>query len=203
MSKIVDTLTHYEMLIDENNDPVHDLEELKLYMTNWDGPLFYNALELDKDKKVLEIGIGTGRVAISVLEQGCNKLVGIDISPKTLLRAKENLVKYDNLVLQEKDILDYKETKDPFDIVYSVLTFMHIEDKETAFLNIRELLKDNGTFILSVSSNEEWFDFGDRMIKLYPMEIENYIQLLTKVGFRVEMVEHTESNFATIIKVRK
>lgn len=203
MTKIVDTLTHYEMLIDENNDPVHDSEILRLYMANWDGHLFYKALEVSTDKNVLEIGIGTGRVAKSVLQSGCKRFVGIDISPKTIQRAKENLKEYKNIDLLEMNILDFNKTNEPFDIVYSVLTFMHIDDKEKAFENIKELLKDNGYFILSVSGDEEWLDYGQRKVKLYPQEVKYYISLLRKVGFKIDMAEQTVSNYATIIKARK
>ena len=203
MTKIVDTLTHYEMLIDENNDPVHDNEILRSYMTNWDGPIFYKALDLDSDKNVLEIGIGTGRVAKSVLEAGCKKFVGIDISPKTIQRAKENLKNYKNVDLLEMNILDFNKSKEPFDIVYSVLTFMHIDDKEKACKNIKELLKDNGYFVLSVSRDGEWLDYDQRRVRLFPNEVQYYIDLLRKIGFHIDMVKQTESNCATIIKARK
>lgn len=38
MDKItMDIITHYDILIDENYDPVHDPEPLKAYMDKWDG----------------------------------------------------------------------------------------------------------------------------------------------------------------------
>ena len=37
---------HYDILIDENNDPVHDPEPLKEYMDKWDGQGFINKMEL-------------------------------------------------------------------------------------------------------------------------------------------------------------
>ena len=56
----VDVITHYDLLIDESNDPVCDPEPLKQYMDKWDGKPFIDALRLDKSKSVLEIGVGTG-----------------------------------------------------------------------------------------------------------------------------------------------
>lgn len=56
---IVKTAEHYDLLIEENNDPVHDSPALKAYMEQWDGPVFLNALKLSGDKSVLEIGMGT------------------------------------------------------------------------------------------------------------------------------------------------
>lgn len=61
-----DVILHYDLLIDEGNDPVHDPEPLQDYMNKWDGQDFINAMQLDKTKSVLEIGVGTGRLAVRV-----------------------------------------------------------------------------------------------------------------------------------------
>lgn len=60
MNEIFD---HYNKLIDENNDPFRDPPALKAYMDKWDGQAFINEMQLNKTKTVLEIGVGTGRVA--------------------------------------------------------------------------------------------------------------------------------------------
>ena len=54
-------------LIDENNDPVHDSKPLKDYMDKWDGQSFIDKMELNKDKSVLEIGVGTGHLQFVLL----------------------------------------------------------------------------------------------------------------------------------------
>ncbi|OGO90476.1 MAG: hypothetical protein A2Y17_13020 [Clostridiales bacterium GWF2_38_85] len=81
---------HYDTLIDENNDPVHDPAPLKEYMNKWDGQAFIDELQLSTDKNILEIGVGTGRLAMQVAPL-CKQFTGIDISTKTIERAKENL----------------------------------------------------------------------------------------------------------------
>ena len=59
----MDTKTHYDLLIEENNDPFHDPPVLQKYMESWDGPAFLDMMELDESRTVLEIGVGTGRLA--------------------------------------------------------------------------------------------------------------------------------------------
>ena len=59
-----EVIRHYDWLVDENNDPVHDPEPLRTYMDQWDGQPFMDALHLGKEKSVLEIGVGTGRLAV-------------------------------------------------------------------------------------------------------------------------------------------
>jgi len=55
----MNVITHYNLLIDEDNDPFRDPPMWQEYMAKWDGERFIEALELTKNKKVLEIGIGT------------------------------------------------------------------------------------------------------------------------------------------------
>lgn len=57
-------INHYDKLIEENNDPVHDSKSLQEYMNQWDGINFIKEMQLTTEKNVLEIGIGTGRIAI-------------------------------------------------------------------------------------------------------------------------------------------
>lgn len=53
-------ISHYDALIDEGNDPVHDPKPLQNYMDKWDGQAFIDRMELNVNKSVLEIGLGTG-----------------------------------------------------------------------------------------------------------------------------------------------
>lgn len=198
----VDAYTHYELLIDEGNDPVHDDDRLKQHMSNWDGPLFFESLDVNKDKSVLEIGVGTGRIAKQVLERGCKEFTGIDISPKTIKRAEENLRNFDNAWLIEENALTFVR-ENQFDVIYSVLTFSHIQDKESAIKNVWLSLKRGGFFVLSVSKDDAWLDYGSRKVKLFPENKDYYVKVLKNTGFRIEFCRDTESGFATIIKAEK
>ncbi len=100
-------IEHYNKLIDENNDPIQDPEHLRDYMDKWDGHKFIESMQLDKSKSVLEIGIGTGRLAIKVAPK-CKKLCGIDISEKTVDRAAENLSMYQNINLICGDFMSFE-----------------------------------------------------------------------------------------------
>ena len=103
---MVDISAYYDFLIDENNDPVYDDKPLKNYMDKWDGQAFIDKLELEGTKSVLEIGIGTGRLAMRVAPM-CKDLCGIDISQKTIERAAENLSGNQNV--KDWDIEAFKD----------------------------------------------------------------------------------------------
>jgi 2-polyprenyl-3-methyl-5-hydroxy-6-metoxy-1,4-benzoquinol methylase len=93
---IVSVLEHYEKLIEEGNDPVHDSKVMQEYMNRWGGSEFFRALGSCTNKRVLEVGVGTGRLAKTILDKGCKHFTGIDISPKTIERAKMNLSRFKN-----------------------------------------------------------------------------------------------------------
>jgi len=146
--------------------------------------------------------VGTGRIAKQVLDIGCKEFTGIDISPKTIKRAKENLHNYENVELIEENALTYVR-RNKFDVIYSVLTFLHIDDKELALKNIFASLKIGGHFVLSISKDDEWLDYGSRKVRLFPQNKEYYSKLLNDIGFKIEFSEDTESGFATIVKAKK
>ena len=195
-----ETIKHYDLLIDTNNDPVHDSKPLRDYMDKWDGQAFIDSMELDNNKSVLEIGVGTGRLAVRVAPS-CSKFCGIDISPKTIDRAKENLAEYRNIDLICADFLSYKFDR-KFDVIYSSLTFMHIEDKQNAINKVVTLLKDGGKFVLSIDKNQsEFIDTGTRKIKIYPDKKDRTEEYIKAAGFTI--LNRHDTEFATIFVVQK
>ena len=173
----MNVIEHYDKLIEEDNDPVYDPEPLKEYMNKWDGQAFIEAMQIDKTKNVLEIGVGTGRLALKTVPL-CKKFYGIDISPKTIDRAKCNLSKFQNVELICADFMTYNFINS-FDVVYSSLTFMHIKEKQKCIDKIYSLLNKKGRFILSVEkSQNKYIEYADRKIEIYPdkpTDIEAYI----------------------------
>ena len=191
---------HYDLLIDEGNDPVHDPKPLRDYMDKWDGQDFIDSMELDKNKSVLEIGVGTGRLAVRAAPL-CGKFTGIDISPKTIERAKENLANFSNITLLCGDFLDFPfDSK--FDVIYSSLTFMHIEEKQKAVNKIAKLLNNNGTFVLSIDKNQsEFIDTGTRKIKIYSDNADAITKYIKAAGLTI--LNQYDTEFATIFVVQK
>ena len=194
-SLLIPVINHYDALIDENNDPVHDPDAAKAYMDKWDGQAFISELQLSTDKSVLEIGVGTGRLAMRVCDK-CGNFTGIDISPKTITRAKENLREFPNVRLICGDFLTYQFDK-TYDLIYSSLTFMHIQDKCAAIKKVAELLERGGRFVLSISKNQQSeLDFGNRHVIVHPDTPEEITSLLTENG--LTLVKQFETEFAVI-----
>ena len=195
-----DVIEHYNKLIDENNDPARDPKPLRDYMDKWDGQKFIDSMQLDKSKAALEIGIGTGRLAIKVAPN-CKSLCGIDISEKTIDRAAENLSMYQNIKLICGDFMSF-EFEEQFDVIYSSLTFMHIRDKLSGIQKIASLLNNDGLFILSIDKNQnEFIDMGDRKIKIYPdnpNDIRSYLSIS-----KLKIINEFETDHAYVMVNKK
>lgn len=197
----MNTMEHYDNLIDENNDPVRDPEILKEHMDKWDGQQFIDALELSRDKEILEIGIGTGRIAVKTAPK-CAKLYGIDVSPKTINRAKENLSFTDNVEFILDDYLEY-DFGIKFDAIYSSLTLLHIENKQTFFNKVYADLKPNGKFVLSIDDDnqDDYLDMGEYKVRVYPDNPEDTRTGLLSANFKIIDIIQTE--FAHIFVCQK
>ncbi len=194
---MTDVAKHYDILIDEGQDPVFDPEPLKEYMNRWDGKAFIDKMKLDKSKSVLEIGVGTGRLAVKVVPD-CGKFTGIDVSEKTATKAKENIL---NANIICGDFLEY-EFSETFDVIYSSLTFMHIQNKQKAFDTVYNLLEMTGRFVLSIDKNQdEFLDTGTSKIKIFPDNVED-IKLYAQKS-ELKLVEESETDFANIFVFSK
>lgn len=195
-----DVIHHYDLLIDEGNDPVQDPAELKAYMSLWDGEPFLAALSLDGTQSVMEIGVGTGRLAVQIAPK-CRHFTGIDISPKTIMRAGMNLADCPHVTLLCGDFMT-AEFSQQFDVIYASLTFMHIPQKAEAIAKIAALLVPGGRVVLSLDKNQdEFIDYGTRRIRVYPDHPNDVAARMKAAGLNVYALSETE--FAYIIAAGK
>lgn len=190
-----DVRRHYDALIDENHDPFRDPPLLAAYMDKWDGQTFLDLVAPNSRESVLEIGVGTGRLAARVAPR-CRTLCGIDLSPKTVCRAKENLAALPNVKIVCGDFLTYSFAE-TFDVIYSSLTFMHIREKRQAFERAATLLKPDGRFVLSIDKKPETrLVYGTRVLTLYPDTPQETEENASAAGF--SLAEKMSVEFACL-----
>jgi len=114
---------------------------------------FYRELALQSGKKALELGVGTGRVAIQLAKAGIT-VVGIDNSVHMLGVAKEKLTKETpavrkRIILKKADMRSF-ELKQLFPFIYiPASTFDHnltVEEQKRTLNCVYKHLEKNGTF---------------------------------------------------------
>lgn len=183
MKPTITAQEHYDRLA-ESGHGRNDPPVLQNYMARWDGPLFFEALGDLGGKSVLEVGVGCGRIARQVLTRGCRRLTGLDISQKTIAAAEADLAEFSNVEFVLADITDFTRPNS-FDLAFSVLTFMHVEDKQTALQNVVDALRPGGHVVLSIDDAFDSLNFGDWAITLYPWTPERYAEVLDSIGCEV------------------
>lgn len=170
-----------------------------------------------ENKKVLEIGCGTGRSLQYVGERKAGELWGIDISKEQIEKSRRHLSNCNlsaNLICSPME----KECGIPkgyFDLIYSVYGIGWTTDLEGTFKKIASYLKKDGVFIFSWSHpihkcvgvdgdalsfkkcyfDESWYSVSieGNAISLSDRKISTYINALAKAGFIVEeMIEESQ-----------
>ncbi len=116
--------------------------------------LMYEETKVSYGDKVVELGVGNGRNAILLSDRVGDDgvVVGFDISPDMLKRAKEKTRKYGNIKILRHDIRKEFTPKfyNYFDVALISLAFhgFEPEDKERIFENVRNILKNGGRFFI-------------------------------------------------------
>jgi SAM-dependent methyltransferase len=96
---------------------------------------FYNHLAQEEEGRVLELGIGTGRLTESILKAGIS-VVGIDNSTEMLRLAKENLKDYsNNLTLKQSAFSDFC-FPEKFSLIFGGFNTLHHLNSLDEFSNL-------------------------------------------------------------------
>ena len=115
---------------------------------------FYVGLAHDADGPLVELAVGTGRVAIPVAQATGRRVVGIDSSRAMLAQARVRAVEEGvELDLREGDIRDL-EIEEPAALIYcpgrSLLHLPTWDDRRRCFERVAASLRSNGRFAWNV-----------------------------------------------------
>lgn len=113
-------------------------------------PILLKMLPDLRGKTVLDIGCGMGQHAKQYTEMGAESVLGIDISEKMLVYAKEHN-SADNISYQRLAMEDIEAIGQTFDLVTSSLVFDYVEDFAGLMRKIHRLMKEGAAFVFSMS----------------------------------------------------
>jgi ubiquinone/menaquinone biosynthesis C-methylase UbiE len=113
------------------------------------------AAQLTSGERVLDVGCGTGALAVRLARQGCS-IIGIDISPRMLAQAAERVRAEgmeSQVVFQELGAVDL-DTAFPdasFDVVVSTLVFSELSEDEIEYTlqEIGRILRPKGKLMVA------------------------------------------------------
>ncbi len=114
------------------------------------------AATLVGDARVLELGCGTGRLLLPLLEAGAS-VTGLDREPVMLRTAADRLAKYgDRVRLIEGEMTRFEAPGDPFDLaIVGLNTFMHlltIRNQLACLECVHRHLRPGGNLLIDLAS---------------------------------------------------
>jgi len=101
------------------------------------------SLEKVRDKKVLDIGCGTGANGAVMAEWGAREVFCVDLS-SAVESAYANTRHLNNVHVIQADLFKLPFRHESFDILYSIGVLHHTPDTAKAFLSLVPFLKENG-----------------------------------------------------------
>lgn len=105
--------------------------------------------DLSNDKKVLEIGTGTGIISFAICSKALS-VVATDISPEMVRVAvmKQHRLKLTNIDFQVQDSYNLTFPDKTFDAVIASNLFHLLYEPEKPLKEVRRVMNDNGIFIV-------------------------------------------------------
>jgi ubiquinone/menaquinone biosynthesis C-methylase UbiE len=148
-----------------------------------------------REKKICDIGCGSGRFAVQFARQGASRVVGVDVAPNMLSLAAQ-LAREEGVWgacdFIHSDILDWK-TDERFDLVIGIGFWDYIADPGGRLAVIRRMT--GGRFLSAWPRFWTWrmpvrkIRLGIQGCPVYFFRREQVYQYLEEAGFRVESCE--------------
>lgn len=127
--------------------PVYDLFENICNGKVYQGFSSKVADRVQAEDSVLECAVGTGVITRKIAPR-CKSLTGIDMSSGMLKRARANCSGFNNVKLEEGDIMDLKFADNSFDKVIAGNVIHLVDDPQKALSEMTRVLKPGGMLIL-------------------------------------------------------
>lgn len=166
-----------------------------------------------ENKKVLDIGCGSGHSLLYMANKGASELWGVDLSESQINTAKETLSGFETQLFCSPMEQEIGLPKCYFDYVYSIYAIGWTTDLPATFKLIHSYLKQEGSFIFSWDhplyahmtsqdgqiylngsyQNEavvtyETFKGEDAPMVIHQRKLSTYINELIKAGFTINSV---------------
>ena len=130
-------------------------EQFDKFRPKYSGELFeylINFAQLGPEKKVLELGPGTGQATGPILGTGCD-YNAIELGEHLCAKMKEKYDQYPNFHIVNDDFITHDFGQQRFDLVYSAATIQWIPE-ETAFGKTFSLLRPGGMLAMFLTRRD-------------------------------------------------
>ncbi|MFQ6068772.1 MAG: class I SAM-dependent methyltransferase [Candidatus Bathyarchaeia archaeon] len=169
-----------------------------------------NAVSQVKDGRILEVGVGSGRVALSLMKELASQFIGLDLSKEMLKIAQKKMSPYKqkfNLLLGDAEHLPFRNKV--FDTITCISTLHYLPSPQTSLEESSRTLKKRGVFVYGdvIMHEQDHNNFLDKLektishahVKYYrPSEMKKLMENCGIQVHKVEVVPYKKSYSALI-----
>jgi 2-polyprenyl-3-methyl-5-hydroxy-6-metoxy-1,4-benzoquinol methylase len=152
-----------------------------------------------RNSKILDIGGGSGRFSIRLIEKGFESKI-IDSNEIAVKLARER-----GLVAECIDFFDL-DLSDKYDIILAIELLSYIENKSIFFEKVHSLLEKEGAFIFTAANPDSWrsllranlgskYKFHEQSLKFYLEQLKNHFEIIEVKGFLWQPFSLISDNF--------
>lgn len=152
--------------------------------------------KLDKNKKAVEVGIGTGQATTPFLMTGCS-LTAVELGKNLAEYTKEKFKQYKNFNVCNTSFEDFKCNNSSINLIYSATAF-HWIPEEIGYPKAFKLLKNGGT--LALFSNKPFVSREDdplhqKIQSIYPKYKPASTKMIENDTSRYKKISETIKSF--------
>lgn len=133
---------------------------------------------------VLDCGCGTGHLSFLISKKLDKYVTGIDISGKSIERAKKNYQETTKLRFIKSSICSYSKYNNKYDVCIANMVLMDIKDLEENLFAIYNMICENGFFCFTITHpcfwpiywnyfENDWFNYNSEIYIKAPLWIRN------------------------------
>ncbi|AGX44730.1 class I SAM-dependent methyltransferase [Clostridium saccharobutylicum] len=137
----------------KENSKINYNKQAEFYDERGDGkfvaPMYgeiINRILIEKPKKLLDVGCGTGNVLMKLKTNEEVQLYGLDISEKMIETARKRLGNKAELKVGDSENMAWEDNF--FDVIVCNASFHHYPNPEKVLLEMKRMLKNDGTLII-------------------------------------------------------
>lgn len=180
--KIIDSVEGYDLA-------AQDYDKKEKYLNSFEKGKLLSLLSDLKNKKVLDVGAGTGRISLELFSLGA-QVTALDVSEKILEVLKRKNKKIATVVGEAENLPFENES---FDLVVSAFLIVHLKDPARFFDEVYRVLKPGGIFLVTNINQKEppivKTQIGNIQIKSYYHRPEKIREILSDLAFSIEKEE--------------
>lgn len=182
-------------------------DEKEKYLNSFEQGQLLPLLGDVSNKKILDVGAGTGRLSVKLAKLGAN-ITALDVSDKMLEKIKKTRNQEIKIIIGDAEAMPFED--ETFDIVVAAFLIVHLKDPTKFFDEVYRVLKDGGIFVVTNINQKDSplvkTKEGEILIDSYYHRPKKIREILEQLAFGVEkeiFVKEKEVWINQIILARK